>query len=65
ELLDPVLHALCEEELTPEQVVARGTDAALVERVVKLKKGAAFKVLQIPPVLTVGAHPIVPAFKQI
>ena len=65
ELLDPVLHALCEEELTPEQVIARGTDAALVERVVKLKKGAAFKVLQIPPVLTVGAHPIVPAFKQI
>ena len=64
-LLDPVLHALCEEELTPEQVIARGTDAALVERVVKLKKGAAFKVLQIPPVLTVGTHPIVPAFKQI
>lgn len=65
ELLDPVLHALCEEELAPEQVIARGTDAALVERVVKLKKGAAFKVLQIPPVLTVGTHPIVPAFKQI
>lgn len=65
ELLDPVLHALCEEELTPEQVIARGTDAALVERVVKLKKGAAFKVLQIPPVLTVGTHPIVPVFKQI
>ena len=65
ELLDPVLHALCEEELTPEQVIARATDAALVERVVKLKKGAAFKVLQIPPVLTVGTHPIVPAFKQI
>ena len=65
ELLDPVLHALCEEELSPEQVIARGTDAALVERVGKLKKGAAFKVLQIPPVLTVGTHPIVPSFKQI
>lgn len=63
--LDPVLHALCEEGLTPEEVVARGTDAALVERIVKLKKGAAFKVLQIPPVLTVGKHPIVPEFKQI
>ena len=65
ELLDPVLHALCEEGLTPEEVVARGTDAALVERIVKLKKGAAFKVMQIPPVLTVGKHPIVPEFKQI
>ena len=65
ELLDPVLHALCEEGLSPEEVVARGTDAALVERIVKLKKGAAFKVLQIPPVLTVGKHPIVPEYKQI
>ena len=63
EALDPVLHALCEEELKPEEVVARGTDAALVERIVKLKKGAAFKALQIPPVITVGEHPIVPAFK--
>ena len=65
EQLDPVLHALCEEGLTPEEVVARGTDAALVERIVKLKKGAAFKVMKIPPVLTVGKHPIVPEFKQI
>lgn len=65
EQLDPVLHALCEEGLTPEEVVARGTDAALVERIVKFKKGAAFKVMQIPPVLTVGKHPIVPEFKQI
>ena len=65
ELLDPVLHALCEEELTPEDVIARGTDAALVNRIVRLKKGAAFKVMQIPPVLTVGDHPIVPEFKQL
>ena len=65
ELLDPVLHALCEEELKPEEVIARGADAALVERVVRLKKGAAFKVMQILPVLTVGDHPIVPEFKQI
>jgi len=65
ELLDPVLHALCEEELSPEEVVARGTDAALVDRIVRLKKAAAFKVMQIPPVITVGTHAIVPPFKQI
>ena len=65
ELLDPVLHALCEEGLTPEEVIDRGADAALVERIVRLKKGAAFKVMQIPPVLTIGDHPIVPEFKQI
>ena len=60
-----MLHALCEEGLTPEEVIARGTDKALVERIVRLKRGAAFKVMQIPPVLTVGEHPIVPEFKQI
>lgn len=65
ELLDPVLHALCEEGLSPEEVVARGTDKALVDKIVRLKQGAAFKVMQIPPVLTVGDHPIVPEFKQI
>lgn len=65
EVLDPVLHALCEEELSPEEVIARGTDESLVARIVALKRGAAFKVHQIPPVLTVGSHPIVPAFKQI
>ena len=65
DLLDPVLHALCEEGLTPEEVVAHGTDAALVERIVHLKKGAAFKILQIPPVITVGDHAIVPPFKQL
>ena len=65
EVLDPVLHALCEEELSPEAVVARGTDKALVDRIVRLKRGAAFKALQIPPVLTVGSHPIVPPFKQL
>ena len=65
DVLDPVLHALCEEALSPEELIARGTNAALVERIVSLKRGAAFKVMQIPPVLTVGSHPIVPAFKQI
>ena len=65
ERLDPVLHALCEEELTPEEVNARGTESALVKRIVKLKKAAAFKVMQIPPVITVGEHPVVPAFKCI
>ncbi|MBQ0024679.1 MAG: NAD(+) synthase [Bacteroidales bacterium] len=64
-VLDPVLHALNEEGLTPEQVIARGVDKELVERIVRLKKGAAFKVMQIPPVITVGDKPVVPRFKCI
>lgn len=63
--LDPVLHALCEEELSPDEVVARGTDRALVERIVRLKNAAAFKAMQIPQVLTVGSHAVVPPFKQV
>ena len=65
EQLDPVLYALCEGEKSPEEVIADGVDEALVNRIVRLKKGAAFKVMQIPPVLTVGDHPIVPPFKQL
>lgn len=63
--LDPVLHALHEEGLSADEVVARGASRELVDRIMRLKKGAAFKVLQIPPVITVGSKPIVPEFKCI
>lgn len=63
--LDPILHALHEEGLSADEVVARGASRELVDRIMRLKKGAAFKVLQIPPVITVGSKPIVPEFKCI
>lgn len=63
EVLDPILHALCEEGRSAEEVIAGGADRALVERILRLKKGAAFKIAQIPPVLTVGDSPVAPAFK--
>lgn len=65
EELDPVLHALHEEGLPADEVVARGASRELVDRVLRLKRGAAFKVLQIPPVIAVGPKPIVPEFKCI
>lgn len=64
-ILDPILHALHEEGRAAEDLIAEGADKALVERIIKLKKGSAFKVLQIPPVLAVGSKPIAPAFKCI
>lgn len=64
-ILDPVLYALHEGEKTPEQLIEEGVDKALVERISKLKKGAAFKAMQIPPVITVGTKPVVPPFKCI
>lgn len=65
DVLDPVLHSLNEEGADPATVIAGGVEADLVERIVRLKSGAAFKVAQIPPVLTVGSHPIVPEEKRL
>ena len=65
EVLDPILHALHEEGRTPEEVVASGADKDLVAKIVRLKDESAFKIMQIPPVLTVGDKPIVPPYKCI
>jgi NAD+ synthase (glutamine-hydrolysing) len=62
-VLDPVLHALHEEGIQDDEVIAGGADAQLVERIIRVKAGAAFKVAQLPPILTVGEHPIAPAEK--
>lgn len=61
--LDPVLHKLNDEGLSAEELIAAGTDRALVERIVKLRNGAAFKVMQVPPVFTVAGKPLLPEFK--
>lgn len=65
DLLDPVLYALNEGGFSPEDVISHGVARELVERVLKLKKNSEFKLMQIPPVLTIGNHPIVPDFKCI
>lgn len=63
DVLDPVLHQLNDLGLSPEEIAAKGTDKALVERIVKLRSGAAFKVMQVPPVFTVAGTPLLPEFK--
>lgn len=63
--LDPVLHALVEEGLSPEEVVGRGASKDLVERILRLKRNSAFKLLQIPPVLAVSCKPVLPPDKCI
>jgi len=65
EVLDPILHALHEEGREAEAVIASGAPRETVERILRLKAGASFKTLQIPPVLTVGDKPIVPPYKCI
>ncbi|MBR7026379.1 MAG: NAD(+) synthase [Bacteroidales bacterium] len=63
EELDPVLHKLNDCGFSQEELVASGVDKALVERVVRLRNGAAFKVMQVPPVFTVAGKPLLPEFK--
>ena len=55
-VLDPLLKALVEELASPEQLVATGADAALVERVAGLLRRAEFKRRQAPPALKVSGR---------
>lgn len=65
DLLDPVLHALHEGGLSPEKIISHGVSKDLVDKVIALRKRSSFKLLQTPPVLTVGQKPIVPEYKCI
>lgn len=63
--LDPLLYALNEGGKSTEELMNMGVDAKLIERVTSLKRKSAFKLLQIPPVISVSSKPIVPPEKCI
>lgn len=58
-VLDPLLYAINEGEKTAEQLISEGYNKADVERVVSLKKGASFKIAQIPPIFNISEKPLV------
>ena len=62
-MLDAVLHALNEEGLSPEQVLESFEDKAAAQRALALRRKSSFKVMQVPPVLTVSSAPLLPPFK--
>jgi NAD+ synthase (glutamine-hydrolysing) len=49
ELLDPILEAFIEEDLSVEEICERGFDRAVVARVLDMVKGAEYKRRQAPP----------------
>ncbi|QVL53581.1 MAG: NAD+ synthase [Cyanobium sp. M30B3] len=55
-VLDPLLEALVEQRLSPEQLAAEGQDGALAERVMGLLRRAEFKRRQAAPVLKVSGQ---------
>jgi NAD+ synthase len=56
EELDAILHGLVEEEATLDEIIARGHDAATVERVQRLLYGAEYKRRQAAPGVKIGAR---------
>lgn len=57
-ILDRVLYALNEGGKTYEQLSEEGIDKEILDKIIQLKKAAAFKVLQIPPIFNIGEKPI-------
>jgi NAD+ synthase len=56
EVLDAILHGLVEEEATLDEIVARGFEAATVERVQRLLYGSEYKRRQAPPGVKIGTR---------
>ena len=61
-VLDATLYAMQEGGKTPEELIAQGADKQIVEKIVRLKRGSAFKAAQIPPILNISEKPL--AFKE-
>ena len=56
DILDGILHGLVEEEATLNEIVARGFDPQIVERVQRLLYGSEYKRRQAPPGVKLGAR---------
>lgn len=59
-ILDPILHALIEEGKSAEELLAQGKERILIDRIVKLMGLSSFKVHQLPPMLQLSNHPLLP-----
>ncbi|MBR4974604.1 MAG: NAD(+) synthase [Bacteroidales bacterium] len=64
-ILDPVLYRMVELGENPEQIIESGVARELVERITKLKKGAAFKGAQMAPVIKITERPLLDKSKWI
>lgn len=65
DILDPILYSLNEKGLSGEQILQEGTDKALLERILRLRKAAGFKVHQLPQIITVSTMPLLHSSKWV
>lgn len=62
-VLDPVLHSLIEEGKNSEELIEDGADRNLVNRIRHMMNSVKFKVHQLPQMIQIGSHPILPKDK--
>jgi NAD+ synthase (glutamine-hydrolysing) len=65
DVLDRILHGLIEEQLSPAELVKQGFEEALITRIVQQKAQVAFKGFQLPQLIVLGEHPLLPKDKWI
>lgn len=65
DVLDPVLYSLNEGRKSAEQILQEGTDSHLVERIMHLRKAAAFKVHQLAPMIRLSSAPLLSSSKWV
>ncbi|MDD2594627.1 MAG: NAD(+) synthase [Bacteroidales bacterium] len=63
--MDPVLYAMFDEGRSREELIGRGVEAELIDKIVKLTGKSSFKVHQLPPVIKISNRPVVPENKWI
>lgn len=64
-ILDPILYELIEGGKSDSDLLSEGVSRELLDRISSLRKAAAFKVHQLPPVIKVGSSPLLPENKWV
>ena len=57
-LLDSILYSINEEQMSYEQLLDKGIDKAVLDKVLRLMKASSFKMCQLPPMFNVSKHPL-------
>lgn len=65
DILDPVLYGLNERGKSAEQILQEGADKELVEKIIRLRKAAAFKGHQLAPMIKVSTAPLLDRSKWV
>ena len=65
DVLDPILYRLNEGGCSAEQILQEGVDKGLVDRILRLRKAAAFKVHQLAPMIRLSTAPLLDRSKWV